>query len=92
MINKKAISSKEHTLRELPSVSGEDLVLPFVRRHRSPAKAGDTIRVEGMGLHRRGWACYRVTEAGRHGTAKLLDKSPGLVLFNHPETGEPVWR
>ena len=84
--------STSHTLRELPSISGENLVLPFVRRHQSKAKAGDTIRVEGMGLHRRDWASYRVTEAGRHGTAKLLDKSHGLVLFNHPETGEPVWR
>ena len=39
-----------HTLRELPSVSGENLVLPFVRRHRSKAKRrGHAYAFEGMG-------------------------------------------
>ena len=84
--------AKQHTLRELPGRSGEDLVLPFVRRHQSKAKVGDTIRVEGMGLRRRDWALYQVVETGRHGTVELLDKSPGLPLYNDPKTGETVWR
>ena len=94
MINPNHTDTASHTLHErpYPAPSGENMVLPFVRHHRSKAKVGDTIRVNGMGLHRRDWTLYRVIETGWHGTVKLLDKSPGLPLYNNPNTGEPVWR